>query len=270
MDAARFGDALASMDGVVKKLVCVLAAPIAQHYFKGFPTLAEGEAVVLAMVAPPYLDAVAPVLARHRGREVARARTEDAPVPAYEFTWNHTTLQALKVDRSITYLQTLFPAPDHLALIARMEREFGDEVPIHLEYVRLGGRVCCFGLQLLRFTTEERLNEIIRIHEDAGAPIFNPHAFTLEEGGMKQVDAAQLAFKREADPLGLLNPGKMLAWDDPDWTPDRPGKVYLFPPRMPRTCRTDAHPDGLLPPARRQLQRRPARHRAGGPARARA
>ncbi|WP_206931984.1 FAD-binding oxidoreductase [Roseococcus thiosulfatophilus] len=229
MDAARFGDALTAMDGVVKKLVCVLAAPIAQQYFKGFPAVGDTEAVVLAMVAPPYLDAVAPLLARHRGREVARLRTEDAPVPAYEFTWNHTTLQALKVDRSITYLQTLFPAPDHLELIARMEREFGDEVPIHLEYVRLGGKVCCFGLQLVRFTTEERLNEIIRIHEDAGAPIFNPHAFTLEEGGMKQVDAAQLAFKRQADPLGLLNPGKMLAWDDPDWTPDRPGKVYLFP-----------------------------------------
>jgi FAD/FMN-containing dehydrogenase len=29
---------------------------------------------------------------------------------------------------------------------------------------------------------------------------------------MKRVDARQLAFKKEADPLGLLNPGKMLAW----------------------------------------------------------
>ena len=33
---------------------------------------------------------------------------------------------------------------------------------------------------------------------------------------MKQVDRTQLAFKREADPDGLLNPGKMLAWDQPD------------------------------------------------------
>ena len=32
---------------------------------------------------------------------------------------------------------------------------------------------------------------------------------------MKKVDQVQLAFKREADPLGLLNPGKMLGWDDP-------------------------------------------------------
>jgi FAD/FMN-containing dehydrogenase len=107
-----------------------------------------------------------------------------------------------------------------------MDARFGDEVPMHLEFVKLGGTVCCFGLQLVRFSTEARLAEIIAAHEAAGCPIFNPHAFTLEEGGMKKVDTLQLAFKREADPFGLLNPGKMLAWEDPDWTP-REG-VHLF------------------------------------------
>jgi hypothetical protein len=43
---------------------------------------------------------------------------------------------------------------------------------------------------------------------------------------MKKVDHDQLAFKREADPLGLLNPGKMLAWEDPDWTPRQSRHLY--------------------------------------------
>ena len=38
----------------------------------------------------------------------------------------------------------------------------------------------------------------------------------------------QLAFKREADPRGLLNPGKMLGFEDPDWEPLKPRPHYLF------------------------------------------
>jgi hypothetical protein len=81
--------------------------------------------------------------------------------------------------------------------------------------VRFGGEIACFGLQLVRYTSDERLRAIIDRHNAAGCPIFNPHEYTLEGGGMKKVDQAQLAFKREADPLGLLNPGKMIGWDDP-------------------------------------------------------
>jgi FAD/FMN-containing dehydrogenase len=142
---------------------------------------------------------------------------DDGVLPIYEYAWNHTTLQALKIDRTVTYLQSLFPPGKHLERVEHMYRHFGDEVPLHLEFVRFNGEIACFGLQIVRFTSEERLNEIIHYHEANGVPIFNPHAYTLEEGGMKQVDHTQLAFKREADPQGLLNPGKMLAWDNPDY-----------------------------------------------------
>ena len=105
---------------------------------------------------------------------------------------------------------------------------FGDEVPGHLEFVRFDGNITCFGLPIVRFTSEERLEEIMRLHEENGCPIFNAHRYTLEEGGMKQTDEVQLAFKREADPRGLLNPGKMVAWEDPNFD-FATQKVYLFP-----------------------------------------
>ena len=44
---------------------------------------------------------------------------------------------------------------------------------------------------------------------------------------MKRTDAVQLAFKRDADPKGLLNPGKMIGHDDPDHDYDN-GGVWLF------------------------------------------
>jgi hypothetical protein len=109
-----------------------------------------------------------------------------------------------------------------------MAELFGDEVPGHCEWIRFDGQLRAAGLPLVRFSTEERLEEIIRLHEAHGNVIFNPHRYTLEEGGMKQSDPVQLAFKRETDPKGLLNPGKMIAWDDPDYDFES-GQVYLFP-----------------------------------------
>ena len=143
-----------------------------------------------------------------------------------------------------------------------MTKLFGDEVPGHLEFQRFDGNICCSGLPIVRFTTEERLDEIVKIHEDNGCPIFNPHRYTLEEGGMKRTDEVQLAFKREADPKGLLNPGKMIAWENPDydWKSD---KVYLFPGlqtgganKTMRVLVLYAHP------GRDELQRRAARRRS--------
>ena len=61
--------------------------------------------------------------------------------------------------------------------------------------------------------------------------IFNPHRYTLEEGGRQTVDQRQLDFKREADPKGLLNPGKLIAWDDPDWDY---GRMYSYPGILPK------------------------------------
>jgi FAD/FMN-containing dehydrogenase len=111
--------------------------------------------------------------------------------------------------------------------VDRIHARFGEEVQAHLEFVRFDGKITCFGLPLVRFTTEERLDEIVAIHEEMGSPVFNPHRYTLEEGGMKQTDDVQLAFKRQADPKGLLNPGKMIAWEDPHYD-YRSGKTFLF------------------------------------------
>jgi FAD/FMN-containing dehydrogenase len=217
MTAARCADAVAHEDAILKKLVSVIAAPVARDWL--FPELlAASENAVILMVAEFALDALHDALRAWPTRVAYQGFLDGVAAPRqplFEYTWNHTTLHALKHDRTITYLQTLFPAPHHLDKVGKMAAEFGDEVPLHLEFVRFGGGIACFGLQLVRYTSDERLAEIIGRHERNGCPIFNPHEYTLEGGGMKKVDQIQLAFKREADPLGLLNPGKMIGWDDP-------------------------------------------------------
>jgi len=128
-----------------------------------------------------------------------------------EFTWNHTTLHARSIDHHITYLQTFFFSLDK---VQQMYEYFGDEVMMHLEFLRVGGRAIPAGLQLVGFTNEARLNEIIKYHEDNGAFIANPHTYILEDGGRKEIDMEQLEFKKMVDPYGLMNPGKMRAWEE--------------------------------------------------------
>jgi FAD/FMN-containing dehydrogenase len=228
--ACRFSEAVANQDGLLVKEVSPCAAPIAQDYFiRHKPYLRDGQAVVLLMVAPVAVDPLLLLLDRHHGELLYRADTlgEDERKrlpPIYELAWNHTTLRGLKVDPSITYLQTQYP---DLAHVERIVGLLGDEMPMHIEMIRFDGKPVFAGLPIVRYTSEARLEEIIRIHEENGCLVFNPHRYTLEEGGMKRTDRKQLDFKREADPVGLLNPGKMVAWDDPDFDFES-GRVWLF------------------------------------------
>jgi len=234
IDAARFAQNLGLQDGLLTKEIAAIGAPVPYDYFlRHQKFLRRDMSVVVTMVAPQAMSAFEAFTRRARAEIVYRsdkASDEDLKnlPPAYELAWNHTTLRGLRVDPTVTYLQTLYPHPHSLERIEAMVKLFGDEVPVHTEVTRFDGNIVSFGLPIVRFTSEERLNEIIRLHEENGVPVFNPHRYTLEEGGMKQSNPVQLAFKREADPKGLLNPGKMIAWEDPnfDLTSD---KMYLFP-----------------------------------------
>ncbi|MCU0761382.1 MAG: hypothetical protein MUF07_19595, partial [Steroidobacteraceae bacterium] len=84
----------------------------------------------------------------------------------------------------------------------------------HLEFIRTKeGEMTCSGLQLIRYTTDERLNEIMQIHRDHGVYIANPHVFLVEDGKQGQVNPDVVATKMRFDPAGLLNPGKLKGWD---------------------------------------------------------
>ena len=235
MDAVRLTEDLANQDGILMKLGTVFEAPIAKSYFQRVaPYVESGTNLIGLMIAPHSMDGFLTFLGR---RPEARLiyRNDDFdwernPGPVFEYGWNHTTLRALKVDPSITYLQVRYGFPQHKELIERMRDALSPEVLQHLEVLREGGRAIFAGLSLVKFSTEERLNEIVKMHEDAGAMIFNPHRYTLEEGGRQTVDDRQLRFKQEADPKGLLNPGKMISWDDPDWDFER---MYAYPKLQP-------------------------------------
>jgi len=235
-EALQYSYDLASCDGLLIKLATVFEAPIAKDYFlRVAPHVEADDALVALMIAPHAMPGFETFTADYPGAEIIYRQGETQwpkqPGHVFEYGWNHTTLRALKVDPSITYLQIAYGTDDPISLVKAVKGRLSPEVLQHIEVTRQNGKVAMGGLTLVKFTTEERLDEIVAIHEEMGAMNFNPHRYTLEEGGRQSVDERQLEFKREADPKGLLNPGKMIAWDDPDWGYEQ---MYAFPRLQPK------------------------------------
>ncbi len=211
MTAAKFGQALCDSDGLVKKLVSIHADPIPQYFNAIAQFIPDGKHCALLMTAEYCLEPLRDLVAEFGGKINYHKTAKEASkgTSLAEFTWNHTTLHARNVDDNLTYLQTFFFDLDR---VEHMYNHFGDEVMMHLEFLRVGGKAIPAGLQLVRYTSQERLNEIISYHEERGAFIANPHTYILEDGGRKQIEPEQLQFKEKVDPYGLMNPGKMRAY----------------------------------------------------------
>lgn len=216
-EALAYAHDVAGNDAIAKRLVSFHVAACAHYLRPLIPGLEEGHCAVLMMVDRndlEKLDAAPIILSEPSAEREADTRR----LPVYEMAWGHTTLHALKEDRNLSYLQTLFPPGRIIETASLMHRTLGNELPLHMEFIRYEGELAANGAQLWPYTSPLRLAEIIAIHEEAGIPVANPHVFTVEDGSRhKRVPGDQLAFKARVDPHGLLNPGKM-----PSYVPVEP------------------------------------------------
>ena len=199
-------------------LMTVVERRFAQYYRKLTDYFPPELDAVFSMIAP---EAVEDYNARVKdaGGTVSLAKTlheiEEANLPpAWECGWNHTTLQALKQEPKVwTYLQVAYPRPFDPKLVERQMKRYGDELFFHHEMARMDGQIQIFALPILRWASKERTYEIIHEMEELdGCMIFDPHVITIEDGGMKEIDSTLIEFKKEADPYGLMNPGKTRGW----------------------------------------------------------
>ena len=227
--ALEAGWTLAGAEGLWLKQLAAVEAPAPRDHFKRHARfLHDGEHVLCIMVAPNSADALADLVARLGGRmalrtDRARADEMEGLPHIYHLAWNHTTLRGLRADPAITYLQIGYPEDRPLGACAEIAARHAGEIIGHVEFVRGGGSRRLSGLPLVRYRSRARLTELIGELEAMGCPVWNPHVCTLEEGGLRGADPRQRAWKAANDPKGLLNPGKMIAWDEPG---------YVYEPAM--------------------------------------
>ena len=213
--AFSFTEDVANGPQWTKRLATVFEWPIPSFFTPIKRTVREGKAMALIMIAADQSDALEKAAASVGG-EVTFSGTYEGPRTQpllSDYTWNHTTLWAMKADANYTYLQCGFSARECREQFHKLRARFGDEILFHIEFMKDGEGVVIPGaIPVVRFTTEDRLNEMIGFCRSIGVFVANPHVNHLEGGGRFRADNIQLLAKQKYDPRGLLNPGKMISF----------------------------------------------------------
>ena len=213
--AFDFSEAIACDEHWTKRLVTVFESSVASCFTPIRGITREGKALVFLMIAAGQLARLqSQATAAHGEVTHAGEYTGLRTLPLLsDYTWNHTTLWAIKQDAAFTYLQCGFDPGEARLQFSKLKDKFRDEILFHIEFMKIGtGAIIPGAIPLVRFTTEERLNEMIAFCRSIGVSVANPHSNYVEGGGRYRADHVQLLAKQRYDPRGLLNPGKMMTF----------------------------------------------------------
>ncbi len=211
-EAFTFSETIATGEAWQKRLVTTFECPIPAAFTPIAQHLRQGQSTIFFMIATSQLEAVK-TAAEAAGGEATLNTPYTGPKTQpllSDYTWNHTTLWFMKLDPAFTYLQCGFSATEARSQFAQLKARYADDFLLHIEWMKQGtGAVIPGSIPLVRFTTEERLNDMIDFCRSIGVFVANPHSNNVEGGGRYREDNVQLLTKYKYDPLNLLNPGKM-------------------------------------------------------------
>jgi FAD/FMN-containing dehydrogenase len=211
-DAAfDFSETIAKGSQWQKRLITVFEWPIPSFFAPVKQLARDGEASIFMMIAESQREELV-AAAKDAGATVMLAEAwpglRSQPLLS-DYTWNHTTLWAMKADPEYTYLQCGYDPERVREQLGLLKAKYGADYLHHMEWANWGGVITPGSIPVVRFITAERLNEMIDYCREIGVSVANPHINNVEGGGRYREDNVQLIAKYKHDPKGLMNPGKM-------------------------------------------------------------
>jgi FAD/FMN-containing dehydrogenase len=212
-DAAfAFGEVIATNPTWQKRLITTFEWPLPSFFGPIKHLAVMGHSSIFFMIAEAQRPALEKaVLAAGGAIQLSAAWKGLRSQPLLsDYTWNHTTLWAMKANPEYTYLQCGYDPERVHQQLAALKARYGDSYLHHMEWNKSGTGVITPGaIPVVKFTTPEALNEMIDFCRSIGVGVANPHINNVEGGGRYRQDNVQLQAKYKNDPKGLLNPGKM-------------------------------------------------------------
>ncbi|MDX2358744.1 FAD-binding oxidoreductase [Dietzia sp. PP-33] len=207
----RFGWDLVASD-VHTRLASLQQAPIGAMMTPIAAQIPDGAHVALVWSDVEHADAMAS-LAGHYGGTVTP--WPEGTKHITQFPYSHTILWSRKAVPDSSWLQCEYAAGDRERFIEQVRAVSERYAGVFLQHIEINtspsGDVRCMGIPPLVDLPdhEAALDELIAYCTGLGISLLNPHSFVVEEGGFVGDTGRMLDLKRDVDPLGILNPGKL-------------------------------------------------------------
>ncbi|MFV0243516.1 MAG: FAD-binding oxidoreductase [Qingshengfaniella sp.] len=208
--AAKFAADLARAYAITCKLASVQEWPIGRDVRQFSDHVPEGASVLLTMVADHSWPAFEHWAAERGGRVMARAPEAQGPwrQPMWEFAFGHLIQNVQRIRPKATVMEGFVRGPDMEDKITRAHQLCSRFGPMFVEYLRLDGQLQGLISPFFDYESDAQAEQVTEALRAAGVLVRNPHTTTVRAVGKKHITDKDIAFKRETDPYGLMNPGR--------------------------------------------------------------
>ena len=210
-NALRFGAQLARETGLLRRLASVHEWPIPNLMRELKGVVPHGHSMVICFIATPSLASFCSMVEEFGGHVVADHGLHETPfgAPLHEFCYGHGLRQIQKTVPTFTGLQGMFRGPAMFEAIAAVRAKVSREEPFRLELFWSDGEIVAMGSPQIAFRDPQQMAALVALVQASGGVVANSHTTGVREVGIKRISPRDVAFKRDMDPHGLLNPGKL-------------------------------------------------------------
>jgi hypothetical protein len=203
-----------------QRVVAAQEAPVPASFtpLRGF--FKAGQSCSLNVISEDLAGRARALTEEHGGSWHVWKEADDSDKLSVNYlVYGHRMLWVKKIAPNAAFLHVYFSRDRLFEQLERIKAELGNTVWTELKHMNSpylsslrgesGDTPLPAGVLSLVPGDRQAVDQAMRLCDSIGVTYLNPHTFLLEESGLFRDFDAIVAFKRQTDPKGLLNPGKI-------------------------------------------------------------